>query len=479
MIVSGQGVEWGFCPLTHPDDFSNQDAKRRTREIARSVFEQLPAPGSAEAQELESQLAKAGKWYFRRKARLESSQSEYRSLRDWLAFLRSDEGARNAGGEIARYASVDEIDQVNFAEEVRQTARLFRPLMDRVVADAPPATAKPPVEPPPVSPPSATSPSFRVVLRAFLDEFAKARSGPFQKTDPLWNAMSEVKTSLEQFPAVQGRSDLLVTVSVGQGNWATVPWIALLNSNVTTSTQEGIYVVFLIATDLNRIFLTLNQGTTNLVNNLGQREAQKRMIDVANKTRVLISDLSAPGFVLDNKISLGEGGWRPNNYEIGTIAHVDFDVNDLPSDERMNELLKAVLDSYDRVVDVPPPEPTTKAPPPPEPYSMDDALAELFLDQTSLERLLAIWTGKKNLILQGAPGVGKSFVAKRLAYLLLGAKDARRVETIQFHQSYSYEDFVQGYRPDGEGGFVLREGVFHRFCAKASLSPSLPHVFII
>jgi len=248
-----------------------------------------------------------------------------------------------------------------------------------------------------------------------------------------------------------------------------VPWIALLNSNVTTSTQEGIYVVFLIATDLNRIFLTLNQGTTNLVNNLGQREAQKRMIDVANKTRVLISDLSAPGFVLDNKISLGEGGWRPNNYEIGTIAHVDFDVNDLPSDERMNELLKAVLDSYDRVVDVPPPEPTTKAPPPPEPYSMDDALAELFLDQTSLERLLAIWTGKKNLILQGAPGVGKSFVAKRLAYLLLGAKDTRRMKTIQFHQSYSYEDFVQGYRPDGEGGFVLREGVFARFCAKASL----------
>jgi 5-methylcytosine-specific restriction endonuclease McrBC GTP-binding regulatory subunit McrB len=53
------------------------------------------------------------------------------------------------------------------------------------------------------------------------------------------------------------------------------------------------------------------------------------------------------------------------------------------------------------------------------------------------------------------------------------AKDARRVETIQFHQSYSYEDFVQGYRPDGEGGFVLREGVFHRFCTKASLSPSL------
>ena len=479
MIVSDRGVEWGFCPLTHPDDFSNQDSKARTREIAQSVFEQLPEPGSADAKELETELRQTGKWHFQKKARLEPNRSDFPSLNDWLSFVRSDEGARNAGGAIARYASGNEIDQVDFAEEVRLTAQLFRPFMERVVADAPPATAKRPVEPPPVTPPSAVPAPFGVVLRVFLDEFAKARGGPFQKTDPLWNAMSEVKASLEQFPAVRGRTDLLVTVSVGKGDWATVPWIALLNTNVTRSTQEGIYVVFLIATDLNRIFLTLNQGTTNLVNDLGQREAQKLMIDVANKARVLISDLAAVGFVLDSKISLGGGSGLATNYEIGTIAHMDFDVNDVPSDERMNELLKVALDAYDRAVDVSPPEPTAKAPPTPEPYSMDDALSELFLDHTSLERLLAIWTGKKNLIIQGAPGVGKSFVAKRLAYLLLGAKDARRVETIQFHQSYSYEDFVQGYRPDGKGGFALREGVFHRFCAKASLSPSLPHVFII
>jgi hypothetical protein len=151
----------------------------------------------------------------------------------------------------------------------------------------------------------------------------------------------------------------------------------------------------------------------------------------------------------------------------------------------MNELLKAVLDAYDRAIDAPPQAPkspgvaTDETPSTLEPYSMDDALSELFLEQTALERLISIWEGKKNLILQGAPGVGKSFVARRLAYLLLEAKDARRVETIQFHQSYSYEDFVQGYRPDGKGGFVLGDGVFHRFCEKANLSPSLPHVFII
>jgi hypothetical protein len=209
------------------------------------------------------------------------------------------------------------------------------------------------------------------------------------------------------------------------------------------------------------------------------------MLDVASKTRALASNLPEAGFVLDNEIKLGGGGWLAKNYEIGTIAHIDFKTNDVPDDEKMNILLEALLDAYDRTVDAPSPElaaPGTiviDAPPPTEPYAMDDALSELFLEQTSLERFLTIWTGKRNLILQGAPGVGKSFVAKRLAYLLLEEKDAGRIEGVQFHQSYSYEDFVQGYRPDGDGGFILRDGVFHRFCEKANLAPGRKHVFII
>ena len=262
-----------------------------------------------------------------------------------------------------------------------------------------------------------------------------------------WHKADECSRLLAKIPAV------------GQGNWATVPWIALMNTRITRSTQEGIYVVFLITTDLDRIFLTLNQGTTNLVRELGQREAQSRMLDVASKTRGLVSDLLAAGFVLDNEIKLGGGGWLAKNYEIGTIAHIDFNTNDVPNDEKMNELLEAVLEAYDQTVDASPPgllipgNITTDVPLPPEPYRMDDALSDLFLEQPQVDRLLAIWEGKKNLILQGAPGVGKSFVAKRLAYLLLEEKDAGRIESVQFHQSYSYEDFVQGYRPDGKGGF--------------------------
>jgi hypothetical protein len=486
MIASVRGIEWGFAPLTHPDDFSNQDIKRRTREIARSVLEQLPAPQSQEAEDLSTQLSTSDKWRFRSKQRLDPDQSEFATLNDWLSFLRSEDGIRNAGGGISRYALAEEVDAVNFEDEVRHMARLFRPLMDRVIADAPPTTAITPGSNTPGTLPHPTPlGAFNDLLLFFLRELTSAHGGPFQKSQSLWNAMSEVKKRLEQFPSVQARPNLLVNISVGQGNWATVPWIALLNTKITKSTQEGIYVVFLIATELDRIFLTLNQGTTNLVRDLGQREAQKHMLDVASKTRMLVSDLAAEGFILDNNIKLGSGGWLAKNYEIGTIAHIEFGLNDIPNDERMNVLLEAVLKAYDRAVDEPPAKtpPSGDTPtdtlPPVEPYGMDDALSELFLEQPFLERLLTIWTAKKNLILQGAPGVGKTFVAKRLAYLLLEQKDSGRIETIQFHQSYSYEDFVQGYRPDGAGGFALRDGIFHRFCEKARLSPGRNHVFII
>ena len=86
---------------------------------------------------------------------------------------------------------------------------------------------------------------------------------------------------------------------------------------------------------------------------------------------------------------------------------------------------------------------------------------------------------KQNIILQGPPGVGKTFMAQRMAYALMGVKDKDRVRLIQFHQSYSYEEFVQGYRPTDEGGFKIKNGVFYNFCQQARNNPDDPHVFII
>lgn len=115
---------------------------------------------------------------------------------------------------------------------------------------------------------------------------------------------------------------------------------------------------------------------------------------------------------------------------------------------------------------------------PPEPYPLDRALNELFMGQEQFTAILDALARKKNVILEGAPGVGKTFVARRIAWALLGERDLARVQMVQFHQSYAYEDFVQGWRPQKEG-FALKDGVFHRFCRAAAADPGRGYVFII
>lgn len=114
-----------------------------------------------------------------------------------------------------------------------------------------------------------------------------------------------------------------------------------------------------------------------------------------------------------------------------------------------------------------------------EAYSKEQFLSEVFMTEQKLDELVQLLHLKKNVILQGAPGVGKTFSAKRLAYYMMGKKDTNRVEMVQFHQNYSYEDFIMGYRPTANGGFELRKGVFYTFCKRAEDQPDKDFFFII
>lgn len=112
------------------------------------------------------------------------------------------------------------------------------------------------------------------------------------------------------------------------------------------------------------------------------------------------------------------------------------------------------------------------------PYTKQNFLNKVFMTETDYDKLVALLKYKKNIILQGAPGVGKTFTAKRLAYSLIGTEDDSRIAMVQFHQNYSYEDFVMGYRPS-ENGFELRRGVFYDFCEKARNDINNEYYFII
>lgn len=111
-------------------------------------------------------------------------------------------------------------------------------------------------------------------------------------------------------------------------------------------------------------------------------------------------------------------------------------------------------------------------------YDKEQFLTEAYMSEEQYDTLVGVLRSKKNIILQGAPGVGKTFIAKRLAYSMMGVKDPERVMMVQFHQSYSYEDFIEGYRPSADG-FELEKGAFYTFCKKAADDDENDYFFII
>ena len=111
-------------------------------------------------------------------------------------------------------------------------------------------------------------------------------------------------------------------------------------------------------------------------------------------------------------------------------------------------------------------------------YTKSQFLSEVYMQGEEYEKLVGALRVKKNIILQGAPGVGKTFVAKRLAFSMMGVIDVERVMMVQFHQSYTYEDFIMGFRPSADG-FELNRGTFYKFCKKAESDGDNDYFFII
>ena len=193
------------------------------------------------------------------------------------------------------------------------------------------------------------------------------------------------------------------------------------------------------------------------------------------------SEILGRGIVAGDYVYDPEGGHYPNCREVRWTSAGSWPIDERLAMKTLTEItdypeLLSRIETFfeDSDDDVESEEPLVIFPE----YSARQFLNEVYMPEERYDAIVGLLRTKKNIIMQGAPGVGKTYAAKRLAYSMMGVKDASRVMLIQFHQSYSYEDFIEGYRPSG-AGFELVKGAFYSFCKKAADDEENAYFFII
>jgi 5-methylcytosine-specific restriction protein B len=484
---------------------------------------------------------------------------------------------------------------------------------------------------------------MQAIIDQILEKYPTARATTsFGGPHEIQQLFQTLRIEIENLEAIRGNPNLVVKSSYGKGNWAAVPWLAILDSRETDTTQDGTYVVLLFKEDGQGCHLKLAQGVTKLHNAMGSgatAELTRRATEVRNK----FPDMNVSGFDLSGDPRLGSENKLSRLYESSTIISKYWEKHEVPSDQIFESDLNILIDYYERYVEhrlaeraqepsinervsrtwaisagengrlwedfyknsfmaigwdnlgdllqyetqdiitnilaehsgnskrptndslccyqfsremgigdiviakagrmrvlgagiieseyiydpsreeyknlrkvrwlksAPAEWPGTgtafkalteislyptfisfvhaylgdqieKPSEDPEsikPYSISDIVNDgCFLDALTLKKYIDRLRIKKNIIIQGPPGTGKTWLARRLAYALIGQKDSHRVRAVQFHPNLSYEDFVRGFRPSSEGKLSLVDGAFMEAIEDAR-NTSEPYIVVI
>lgn len=445
-IVSGEGIEVGFAATIHPSDYSDASFRERVRAAAPLIFDALPDADSELARSLDTALrGDTERWFYRKKTRLPPNQTDFASLNDWILFLKSPGGKRAAGGCISTYVDASRLEAEGFTLEtlVRHAAEIFAPIMEYVVPNNSRRDVKDQIEDEEIEGEVTDDEGFdegsaKSRVWIWAPGFKASHWDELYESGDIaigWDDLGDLRTwqTLEQY------KEALSKAYPRDGQPTND---ALTCRNFTYVIEPG-----------DRVFVKRGRSTIIGAGTVtGDYRYEK---DVATLRSRRTSQWTA------------RGEWEsPIPLPMKTLT----EVTDLADIQALDDLIAGSA-----VVDPPEPVPVEER----SAYPTEKAVDGLFMPREQFEQALEIWRVKKNLILQGPPGVGKSFVARRLAYALMKFSDPSRVRTVQFHQAYAYEDFVQGFRPGRGMGFELREGVFVEFCRRALKDKDENYVFII
>jgi hypothetical protein len=180
-----------------------------------------------------------------------------------------------------------------------------------------------------------------------------SRTTKFSKNHPVYVRLKGISQQLASKPSIKNRPNLHIEGSVGQGNWARVPWIAFLDDRETNSTQRGVYPVYLFREDMTGFFMTFNQGVYKLKKKHGTPESRRILRVRAQQLREFCAGLQTLQFSLDDKIDLHASPGIAKDYEVSTVAYKFYAKGQVPSDQTLLQDVDKILEVYDKYLEKP------------------------------------------------------------------------------------------------------------------------------
>jgi 5-methylcytosine-specific restriction enzyme B len=337
--------------------------------------------------------------------------------------------------------------------------------------------------------------SFRDLLTEIMSRYVQTRNyEPFGGNELARKIRSDVPDLIIRQPFID-KSVYDVKGGPGQGNWAKVPWIAIFNQRITTTIQNGVYIVYLFSEDMSRLYITLNQGYTQTYRQLGRSAAIDYMQEQSQRIRRLFQNID-PTIKLNCDVSIGN-----EYYEKGTIAHKLYEVDQLPTDDELFSDLEEFMKLYENYYlwiqktaqelkkDEENEEEENEVGNEVDPIvshidSYSSVKGEITrigqyisnkgfsFEKGLIENLYLCLKSKPFVLLAGTSGTGKTKLIRLFAEAIGATVNNGRFKMVPVKPDWSDATDLLGYR-DLNGRF--HPGVLTNFVIQASENPLLPH----